>query len=73
MTLGERIKYLRNLQGITQGQLADTLGVSRQIIYQYEHDETDPGLFIFTCMADALGVSLDYLARGEANEEESLP
>ena len=73
MTLGKRIAWLRRRRRLSQGQLAEIVGVSRQIIYQYENDMTDPRLFTASCIADALGVSLDYLARGyEFNEKRSL-
>jgi transcriptional regulator with XRE-family HTH domain len=70
MTLGERIKYRREKLGLTQMQLAEAAGLSRCLIYRYEADLHDPSLFNATCIADALGVSLDYLARGEQYAEK---
>lgn len=68
MTFGERIVYLRKEQGITQKELAKKVGVSRQIMRLYEYDLAEPKLFVFMRLADALGVSLDCLARGDKNE-----
>lgn len=65
MTVGERMACLREARGLTREQLAKKVGVTRQMIYKYESNITDPRLLIFTCIADVLGVSLDYLARGE--------
>lgn len=70
MTLGERIKFRREVLGLTCKQLADVCGLSRHLIYKYEADLHDPSLFNATCLADALGVSLDYLARGEQYVEK---
>ena len=72
MTFGERIISLRKAKGISQEQLAEKIGVSRQIVHQYEQNETDPRLLIATCMADVLEVSLDYLAKGE-NQNDEIP
>lgn len=43
MTIGERISALRKEQGISQGELAVSLGVSRQAISKWENDQTSPG------------------------------
>lgn len=37
MTIGERIKELRNKIGYTQTDLADRIGVSKQTLYKYEN------------------------------------
>lgn len=65
MTVGERIAWHRQLLGYTQSQLAVMAGISRQCLWEYENNVADPKLFNATCIADALGISLDYLARGE--------
>ena len=64
MTVGQRIVWHRQLMGYTQSQLAKLAGISRQCLYEYETDKADPKLFNATCIADALGISLDYLAKG---------
>ena len=72
MTLGERIVALRKELGITQGELAEQVGVCRQTICHYENDHRDPGLFEAACIADALGVSIDYLAKGGNRDYNEL-
>ena len=64
MTLGERIAWHRTLMGYSQAELARRAGISRQCLYEYETNRTDPKLFNAACIADALGISLDYLAKG---------
>jgi transcriptional regulator with XRE-family HTH domain len=66
MTVGERMACLREARGLTREQLAKEVGVTRQMIYKYESNTTDPRLFIFICIADVLKVSLDYLAKGDS-------
>ena len=36
MTIGERIKTLRELKGLTQTELAELIGTTKQNIYKYE-------------------------------------
>lgn len=68
MTLGERIKLCRKRKGITQAELARKCGVNRTTINHYEHDIREPTLLNAMCVADALGISLEYLAKGEARK-----
>jgi transcriptional regulator with XRE-family HTH domain len=65
MTVGERIAYIRTMKGFSQTELARQAGLSRQCVYEYESGRADPKLLNAMCIADVLGVSLDYLARGE--------
>lgn len=37
MTIGQRIKYLREREGISQIELAEKIGVSKQNLYKYEN------------------------------------
>jgi transcriptional regulator with XRE-family HTH domain len=45
-----------------QKNIADVVGVSINSIGLYERGLVEPSFFIATCLADALGVSLDWLA-----------
>ena len=38
MTKGERIVALRESKGMSQTELADKIGVSKQLMYKYEND-----------------------------------
>ena len=68
MTVGERIAWHRQLMGYSQSQFAKMAGISRQCLWEYENNVADPKLFNATCIADVLGISLDYLARGEVKK-----
>lgn len=62
MTFGERLRECRRAKGLTQEQLANAIGITDGSIANYENDRNDPRLFNVSCMATALGVSIDYLA-----------
>ena len=65
MTVGERIAKLRTSLGLSQAELSREAGISRQCLYEYESGKADPKLFNAMCIADVLGVTLDYLAGRE--------
>lgn len=65
MTLGERIHALRVGRGLSQGDVADALGVSRQSVSKWETDGSVPELDKLIALSTRFGVSLDELVRGE--------
>ena len=56
------IADLRKEKGWSQTELATESGVSREIIGKYERGEAVPSIEFAKRIADAFGVSLDYLA-----------
>lgn len=60
MTIGERIKSLRESKGLTQDQLAEKIGVSRATIAKYENGFTTPKRNIEE-LSTFFKVSTDYL------------
>ncbi|MBS9337208.1 helix-turn-helix transcriptional regulator [Fructobacillus parabroussonetiae] len=56
-----RIKELRKNKHITQGELADYLGISTQAISLYERNEREPKLATWQKLADFFGVGVGYL------------
>lgn len=68
MTLGERIYRLRADRNMTQEQLAEKLGVTRQSISKWEGDLVKPEIEKLKAMAKLFEVSLDDLISDEAAE-----
>ena len=68
MTLGEKIYKLRNERNMTQEQLAEKLGVTRQSISKWEGDLVKPEIEKLKAMAKLFEVSLDDLISDEAAE-----
>lgn len=62
----ERLSYLRKLANLTQGELADKLGLSRSTIACYEQGIRQPSFEILNSMAAVFGVSkADLLGESE--------
>ena len=52
MMFPERIKYLRQTQGLNQVQLADKLGTTKQSISNWENDNIVPSVDMLEKIAD---------------------
>ena len=65
MTLGQTITRLRTVKGLSQGALAEELGVSRQSVSKWETDASVPELEKLLKMAKLFHVTLDELVTGE--------
>jgi transcriptional regulator with XRE-family HTH domain len=61
MLFGERLALVRKKKKVSQDELAKTIGVHAPVIGRYERNEVKPSIEVATKMAEALGVSLDYL------------
>lgn len=64
--IGANIQSRRKMLGLTQEQLAHTLGVSRQTVTKWETGESTPDLENASALAEALDVSLDALVAYDA-------
>lgn len=61
MNIGSRITTLRKEKNWSQTELGKLVGVSREIIGRYERNDVLPSIEVAKKIADAFGVSLDYL------------
>lgn len=68
----ENIIHLRKMHKMTQEDLAEQVGVTRQAIAKWESGETIPDLEKCRLLADTFGVSLDDLANYEPGENLGL-
>ena len=73
MSVGERIAALRKEQNISQGKLAESLGISRQAVSKWETDQSSPDTLNLIRLADALNTEVEYLATGRKAESEQPP
>lgn len=63
-----RLKQARNAKGISQSNLAKSIGVHVTNISRYERGENKPTSQVLSRLADALAVSADYLMSGSTND-----
>ena len=63
--IGCKIKAARIEKKLTQEQVAELLGVSRQTISNWENEKSYPDIISVIKMSECYDVSLDYLLKGE--------
>lgn len=68
----DNLIQLRKLKQLTQEDVAEAVGVSRQAIAKWESGETMPDLGKCKMLADLFDVSLDDLANYEPEENMQL-
>ena len=71
MTFSEKLMDLRRKSGLSQEQLADRLGVTRQSVSKWESGTAMPELVKLISLSDIFGVSVDYLVKDYLEEPES--
>lgn len=65
-----RIKVLRAERDLTQADLADRVGISRQAVISIEKYKYTPSLELAFKIAEAFGVSIDRVFEHREEEEE---
>lgn len=63
MTFSEKLADLRRKAGMSQEQLADRLGVTRQSVSKWESGTAMPELVKLISLSELFGVSMDYLVK----------
>ncbi len=64
MNIADRIQNLRKTKGLSQEELADAIGVSRQAVSKWESEQTTPDLEKIVLMSELFEVTTDYLLKG---------
>ena len=73
MSLGDRIKQLRQQRGWSQAQLSKKLNVHQKQISGYERGIHNPSIELLVRMAELFNVSLDYIAFDKREEKNIIP
>ena len=68
----DNLVELRKIHDMSQEELADKIGVSRQTLSKYETGESLPDIEKCKLIADAFGVSIDDLLNYDSKSSESL-
>ncbi len=70
MSFADNLQYLRKKNKITQEELAEDLGVSRQSVSKWETGDAYPETEKLIALCDKFDVTLDDLLRGNVVEED---
>jgi transcriptional regulator with XRE-family HTH domain len=62
---GEKLRTLRERQGLSQRQLSDMLGVHQSHLWRMEQGKKTPNVAMVLKVADIFGVTTDQLIRDE--------
>jgi transcriptional regulator with XRE-family HTH domain len=72
MTLGERIRELRQQFGMSQDELGRKLKINGKQICRYELGGITPSIYTVKKFADIFGVSIDFLLEGKEKGTEEI-
>ena len=61
MSIGEKIKYLRKVKGISQEELAQKLNINRNFLSRIETEKSEPTATILKHIAQIFSISIDSL------------
>lgn len=67
--VGQRIKQLRTLKGLTQSALAELIGLTYIQVGRYEKGKSNPSSEVLQKLAVALDTSTDMIMNGSSNEQ----
>ncbi len=71
MNIGERIFELRKAKSLSQEELAEQLGVSRQSVSKWETGTVVPDTENALAMSKIFGVTIDFLLTGQNNQPDA--
>lgn len=72
-SMGERIRELRERQGLTQDDLASRAKLSKGFLSEIENNKRKIGSEYLLRIANALGATVDYLLTGKDEEVAQRP
>ena len=68
--IGQFIASQRKLQGLTQAELAEKLGITDRAVSKWERGKGMPDASLMLALCEALGITVNELLRGEKVEME---
>ncbi len=71
MTIGEKIKHLRQQNGITQEKLAEYLNITYQSVSKWENNNALPDITLIVPLANFFGVTTDELFDRDTRTSEA--
>lgn len=71
--LKENLILLRNIRGLSQEEIAEVIGISRQAYAKWEKGETVPDIDKCAKLAEYYGTTLDALIRTDEDQSAGIP
>ncbi len=72
MSFADNLMELRKLNNLSQEDIAEKIGISRQTLSKYETGESLPDIERCKMLADLFGVTMDDLISYEKNDSDNL-
>ena len=72
MEIGAKLRQARQQRGLTQEELAERLGLSRQTISNWENQRSFPDIVSLIAISELYGLSLDELVKEDRNMIDHL-
>ncbi|WP_029233557.1 helix-turn-helix domain-containing protein [Butyrivibrio sp. VCB2006] len=72
MSFADNLMELRKVNNLSQEEIAEKIGVSRQTLSKYETGESLPDIERCKMLADLFGVTMDDLISYEKNDSDNL-
>lgn len=72
MTIGKKLRMLRDKAGKTQAQVCRDLHIEQSTLANYERDSRTPKIDILRNIAQYYGVSMEYLLDHDAGQENEI-
>ena len=69
--LGQKIKEARKNRKMTQAQLAEKLSITPQYLGNIENSRANPGVNVLICLANELGMTLDFMLMDQVEDKKS--
>ena len=73
MPFGQNVQRLRRAAGLSQEELAERLGVTRQAVSKWERDSAYPEMEKLARMSQLFGVTVEALLNGDPAPAEARP
>ena len=70
--LKDNLIMLRKMNGYSQAEVAERIGISRQAYAKWENGTTTPDVEKASMLADVYGITLDNLMKGDTDEGISV-
>lgn len=71
MNMADGIQSLRKIKGVSQEELADKIGVTRQAVSKWESEQSTPDIEKVILLSDYFDVTTDYLLKGIESVDNS--